>query len=229
MPQELSDSSLIPPQPIPAQAADFARQVQGLLDGQPKDEATVAMAFEGMDGVFDMIAAGLYSMASMLVGEGEDSIRLVETAVATAEVSACTDPEQARRSSRRALTTAAVQLLAQRDPASLAAPHELEPATTCIGDDDLDAAGVAREELESMIAGPDRDRVRTWLEGLPTAVRTIFVLRAVAGFTSPETAEMLVANGGPQAAGWIPETIRELLRQGLCSLASQLIQESSGR
>jgi hypothetical protein len=40
---------------------------------------------------------------------------------------------------------------------------------------------------------------------------------------------MLVANGGPQAAGWNPETIRELLRQGLCSLASQLIQESSGR
>src|ERR1019366_2712434 len=88
MPQEISvsDSSLIPPQPIPAQAADFARQVHGLMDGQPKDDATVAKAFEGMDGVFDMIAAGLYSMASMLVGEGEDSIRLVETAVATGEV-----------------------------------------------------------------------------------------------------------------------------------------------
>ena len=231
MPQEtsVSDSSLIPPQPIPAQAADFARQVHGLMDGQPKDEVTVAKAFEGMDGVFDMIAAGLYSMASMLVGEGEDSIRLVETAVATAEVSACADPEQARRSSRRALTSAAVQLLARRDAASLAAPLELEPATTCIGDDDLDAAGVAREELETMIAGPDRDRVRTWLDSLPIATRTIFVLRAVAGFTSPETAELLAANGGPQAAGWSPEAIRELLRQGLCSLASQLIQESSGR
>ena len=43
--------------------------------------------------MFDMIAAGLYSLASMLVGEGEDSVRLVETAVATAEVSVCQNPD----------------------------------------------------------------------------------------------------------------------------------------
>ncbi len=50
-----------------------------------------------------LIAAGLYSLASMLVGEGEDSVRLVETAVATAEISACHDAKQARTNSRRAL------------------------------------------------------------------------------------------------------------------------------
>ena len=58
--------------------------MHGLLDGQPKDEATVSKALEGMDEMLDVIAAGLYSMASMLVGEGEDSIRLVEVAVARA-------------------------------------------------------------------------------------------------------------------------------------------------
>ncbi len=220
-------SSLIPPQPVPQDAADFARRVQSLLDGQPHDEATVEEAFEGMDGMFDRIAAGLYSMASMLVGEGEDSIRVVETAVATAEVSACPNAEEARRSSRRALAIAAVELIAKRDPASLAAPGELERAVTCIEDDDLDAAAEAREDMERMIAGPDRDRVRNWLEGLPTAVRTIYVLRAVAGFTASETAELLEAHGGPLAPGWSADEVRELFRQGLCSLASQLIHATA--
>ncbi len=80
--------SLIPPQPIPAEAEEFSKTVSGLLDGRPKDEATVNRALEGMDDLLDTIAAGLYSMASMLVGEGEDSIGLVETAVARTEISA---------------------------------------------------------------------------------------------------------------------------------------------
>ena len=74
---------------------------------------------------------------------------------------------------------AALKLLAERDAESLAAPLGLEPASTCIEDDDLDAAGVSKEELERMLAGPDRDRVRNWLASLPTVLRTIFVLRAV--------------------------------------------------
>jgi hypothetical protein len=229
MPQEsiTSNDSLIPPQPIPDGAQDFSKRVRGLLDGQPKDDATVAQAFNGMDEMFDLIAAGLYSLASMLVGEGEDSARLVETAIATAEVSVCHDPVVARKSSRRALCTAALDILEQRSPGSLAALEGLEPAATCIEDDDLDAAGVSSEELERMIAGPDRERVRTWLASLPTAVRTIFVLRAVAGFTTAETAALLKAHGGPRAAGWSGDAVREYFRQGLCSLASQLLQAAS--
>lgn len=231
MPKETltPSSSLFPPQPLPEDAADFARRVHDLLDGQPKDEATVAKAFEGMDGMFDLIAAGLYSIASMLVGEGEDSIGLVETAVANAEISACSDAEGARRSSRRALAIAAIELLAHRDPESLAAPDGLERAVTCIEDDDLDAAAEASEALERMIAGPDRDRVRNWLESLPTALRTIYVLRAVAGFTAVDTAELLGSHGGPLAHEWTADQVRELFRQGLCSLASQLIHATAGR
>lgn len=196
----ISDSGLIPTQSLPAEADRF-----------------------------DVIAAGLYSMASMLAGEGEDSILLVEAAVATADVSSCSDSEEASHSSRLALATAAIDLIAGRDPGLLAAPQGLEHAVTCIEDDDLDAAAEAREAMERMIAGPDRDRVRNWLESLSTAMRTIYVLRAVAGLSAGETAELLAAHGGPRSAGWTADAVRELFRQALCSLASQLIHATAGR
>jgi hypothetical protein len=220
--------SLIPAQPMPESAHAFNQRVHGLLDGKPKDEATVSKAFDGFDEMFDLIAAGMYSLASMLVGEGEDSIRLVETAVANAEISTSPDPALARKNNRWALCSAALDALTARDSASLAAPEGLVHAATCIEDDDLDAAGVSSEELERMIAGPDRDRVRKWLESLPTVLRTIFVLRAVAGFTTAETADLLKTHGGPQAGGWNGEAVRELFRQGLCSLASQVLQAANG-
>lgn len=220
------NDSLIPAQPISGSAQELTERVHSLLDGQPKDEATVTRALDGMDEMFDLIAAGLYRLASMLVGEGEESIRLVETAVANVEISACDDPSEARKSSRWALCNEALNTLAQRDAESLAAPVGLVHAATCIGDDDLDAAGVSTQELERMIAGPDRDHVRNWLEGLPTAMRTIFVLRAVAGFTTAEAADLLRAHGGPHAAGWSRDAVGELFRQGLCSLASQVLHEA---
>ena len=219
--------SLIPAQSIPDCANAFTERVRGLLDGQRKDDATVAQAFDGLDEMFDLIAAGMYSIASMLVGEGEESIRLVETAVANTEVLTSHGATEARKNSRRALCAAALDTLTARGTASLAAPEGLEHVTTCIEDDDLDAAGVSSDELERMIAGPDRDRVRRWLEGLPTVLRTIFVLRAVAGFTPSETADLLRAHGGPKAAGWSAESVRELFRQGLCSLASQVLQAAN--
>lgn len=214
---------LIPQPELPAGAEEFSQKVHTLLDGKPKDEATVEQAFAGLDQMFDMIAAGLYSLASMLVGEGEDSVRLVETAVATAEVSACDDAAQARKSSRLALSRAAIALLNRRAPGCLAAPEGLEPGGTCIEDDDLDAAGVSKDEFARMLAGPDRDRVRTWLASLPVAQRVVFVLRAVAGFSSTDTAGILAERGGKDAEGWTADGVRVVFRQALCSLASQLI------
>jgi hypothetical protein len=221
-----SHVSLIPPQPIPAGAKDFSERVLGLMDGKEKDDATVARALEGMDATLDVIVGNLYSLASMLVGEGEDGVQLVERAVATTDVSACKDPVQGRKMSRVTLSKAALAMIAERNPASLAAPQGVEPAGGCIDDDDLDAAGVSRAELEQMMAGPDRDRVRNWLEKLPVDLRTVFALRAVAGLTAQETAELLAEYGGPQAIGWTAEGVRSIFRQGLCSLASQLIQAS---
>lgn len=215
---------LDPAQPLPPEAAEFARTVSGMLDGQRKDTAAVETALKGMDSMFDLIAAGLYTLASMLAGEGEDAIRLVEATIANAEVSACSEPEQARRASRRALAAAALEFLGRRDAASLAAPEGLTEAGTCIEDDDLEAAGMTRDELESMMSGPDRDRVRTWLESLPVPMRVIFVLRGVAGFNAQETAGLLVAHAGTQAARWSPDAVRAVFRQALCSLASQMLK-----
>lgn len=221
-----SHPSLIPMPAIPEGAQAFSNRMTSLLDGQPKDDATVARALEGMDAMLDAIGAGLYSMASMLVGEGEEGIRLVETAVATTDVSACQDVTEGRQNSRKALASAALEVLARRDPESLAAPEGVEPAGGCIEDDDLEAAGVSRAELEQMIAGPDRDRLRCWLAKLPVDVRTVFVLRAVGPFCADETAKLLATYGGSKAAGWNADAVRAVFRQGLCSLASQLIQAS---
>lgn len=223
----VSGGTLIPAQPVPAGAREFSERVHGLLDGQPKDDAAVDAAFSGLDEMFDLIAAGMYSLASMLVGEGEDSIRLVETAIANFEPAAGKDPIQARKNSRRALCAAALDLLVQRDPQCLAAPQSILHASTCIEDDELDAANESGKELLNMLAGPDRDRARKWLAGLPTFTRTIFVLRAVAGFTSAEAAGLLAEHGGPLAAGWTPDAVREFCRQGLCSLASQVLHASN--
>ena len=62
---------LIPAEPIMEGAGDLTQRLQGLLDGQPKDDATVSRALDGMNDLLDEIAAGMYNMASMLVGEGE--------------------------------------------------------------------------------------------------------------------------------------------------------------
>lgn len=222
-----SQDSLIPQPPIPEEARAFSQRVHGLMDGLAKDDATVAAALDGMDQALDLIASGLYTMASMLVGEGEEGVRLVETAIATTDISCCDDPAAGRKNARRALCAAALEVLARRDPGLLAVPPNAAPASPCIGDDDLDAAGVSHEELERMLDGPDRDRVRLWLEKLSPVARTVFVLRAVAGMTATETARMLAEHGGPQASGWTADGVRGVFREGLCSLASQLLHAST--
>lgn len=219
-----SVSSLIPPQPIPEGAQALSERVRKLMDGHSKDEATVARALEGMEAIFERIAAGLYTLASMLVGEGEESVRLVETAITTVPAAAADDPAEGRRICRCALCGEAIELLARRDPAALAAPKNLQPGGGCIDDDDLDAAAESRLEFERMIAGPERRRVRKWLAELHPDLRTVFVLRVAAGFTAQETANLLATHGGSQASGWTPEAVREILRQALCSLASQVLQ-----
>ena len=206
----------------------MARESTTTTDSLNSHELSLA-EIQTTDGIFDQIAAGLYSLASMLLGEGEESVRLVEKAIANSEVSACQDPAQARSSSRRALCDAALQTLGARDPSRLDAPEGLKPAGNCIDEDDLEAVEIAREDFERMSSGPDRERVRNWLAGLPTALRTIFVLRAVAGLSATETAVMLAAHGGPKAVGWTADAVRSVFREGLCSLASQLLQAAAAR
>lgn len=181
-------------------------------------------AFDGLGEIFELIAVGLYSLASMLVGEGEESMRVVEEAIASAKVSPCADPLEARASCQRTVGNLAIAMLAERDAVSLTPPAGLTPASVCIEEDDLASVGISNEELDEMISGPERDRVREWLASLPVWMRTVFVLRSVAGFTAAETATLLQKHGGPRGAGWSAEMVREVYRQGLCSLASQLLK-----
>jgi hypothetical protein len=81
--------------------------------------------------------------------------------------------------------------------------------------------------LKKMLGGEERNQVRNWLASLSIAMRTVFVLRAVGSLTAAETATQARQHGGPQAAAWTPELAREVFRQGLCSLASQLIHASA--
>jgi hypothetical protein len=60
-------------------------------------------------------------------------------------------------------------------------------------------------------------------------MRLIFVLRAVAGLSTPEVAGLLSLHGGERAKGWLPESVRTIFRAALCSLASQMIQATSAQ
>lgn len=181
-----------------------------------------------MNEVIDGIAAELYGLATMLAGEGEESVQLVEKAVAEAEVSACQNPIAARNTSRRALCREALVYLAGRDAEGLAAPAAGEKSCgCCLGEDEMESAGVTQEQLAELLAGPERLRVRQWLSQLVPALRVVFVLRAVAGYDAQKTAEMLVSHGGPKASGWTSEAVRHSFRQGLCSLTSQLLHAAA--
>jgi DNA-directed RNA polymerase specialized sigma24 family protein len=224
------DHSFVPAEPLHPQGAAFFEQVAGMLDGQPHDPAAVEAALSDWDGLLERIAAELYRISSMLLGEGEESIRLIEQVVATVDLPACHDHLEARHNSRLALGAQAIALLASRDASALAAPaEEASGPVSCIEDDDLSAAGVTPDELEGMISGPEGRRLRDWLEGLSVPLRAVFVLRAVAGLSSPEVAALLAEHGGASARDWTPDAVRSTFRQALCSLASQLIHTAATR
>lgn len=183
--------------------------------------------------LLQQVAGELYHLGVMLLGESEATVVLVERAIATAEIPASLDSASARHSARVAMAAAAIETLSQQATAqgrpALAAPDGAYGPPNCIGDDDLDAAGVSAHELEELISGPGRVRMRAWLEGLPVAERTVFVLRTVGGLTTPEVAGLLALHGGNAAQGWMTDAVRSVFRQALCALASQLLQDSNNR
>ena len=212
------ENSFLPEEPAHPQGAEFFAQMTGLLDGKPKDPAEAEAAPSGWDEVLERIAGDLYRIGSMLLGEGEQTIALIEQAIADVDIPSCSTHFEARHKALLTLAAGAISILQQRDPASLAAPKHEDGPVSCIEDDDLDAAGVSPAELEQMLADPDNHRLRNWLEGLSVSLRVIFVLRAVSGLSSPEVAGLL---------DWTPDAVRSTFRQALCSLASQLLQATA--
>jgi len=223
------DEKFLPEQSVHPQGAAFFSQISEMLNGQPKDPAIVEAALTGWDGVLEKIAGDLYQIGSMLLGEGEETIQLIEYVVANVDIPACSDHIDAQHKSRLALGEQAIRVLATRVPASLSAPEPDSGPVSCIEDDDLSAAGVTHAELERMLTGPESQHLRTWLEGLPVSQRAIFVLRAIGGLSSIEVAVLLAENGGPQAQDWTPDAVRSSFRLALCSLASQLIHSTHSK
>ena len=177
------------------------------------------------DNQLETMAAELYRIGSMLLGEGEETIGLVERAVTTADISS-RDETEARKSGVMTLAAGAIEALVSHDAQALVAPEGDSGPASCIDDDDLSAAGVTHAELELMLSGPDRGRLRGWLEGLSAPLRVIFVLHAVAGLSSVDVAVLLADHGGSAAETWTPDAVRGSFRQALCSLASQLLHSS---
>jgi hypothetical protein len=188
-----------------------------------------ASRVSGGDDLLARIAVDLYQIGSMILGEGEDTIGLIERAVVTTDVSSASTRGEARHNSRLSLAAGAIDILSQRNPQLLSAPESDSGPASCIEDDELDAAGVSHAELEEMITGSDSQRLRTWLEGLSPQLRIVFVLRAVAGLSSAEVGGLLAEHGGLTAEGWTPDAVRGTFRQALCSLASQLLHASNVR
>jgi hypothetical protein len=195
----------------------------------PDPHADILSTSPAWDSVLETIAADLYRIGSMLLGEGEETITLVEQAVGAIYIPDCNGPDDASHTGRLALAAGAIDLLQQNTPALFAALADDAGPASCIEDDELDAAGVTHAELEEMLSGPDAYRLRTWLESLSSPLRVIFVLRAVAGLSSAEVAALLAENGGEAALGWTSDAVRSSFRQALCSLASQLLHASNTR
>jgi len=222
------ESKFVPDDPIHPDGAKFFAEVTDMLDGEPKDPALVEARLSGWDELIEKIASELYRIGSMLLGEGEETIQVIERVVVNNDISACNDHVDARHSSRLLLGAEAIGILAKRDANALAAPADEESGpVSCIEDDDLDSVGVTPLELEQMLTGPDDHRLRDWLESLSPSLRVIFVLRAVAGLSSAEVAGLLGQHGGPKAENWTPDAVRSAFRLALCSLASQLIHASA--
>jgi len=225
------DNRFLPEEPIDPQGAAFFEKVTDMLDGRPKDPSVVEQALSGWDELLEKVGAELYRIASMLLGEGEQAIGLIERVVANIDLPACGSHAEARHRARLLLASDAISILRQCDSTarttSLAAPADDSGPASCIEDDDLEAAGVTPDELEQMISGPEGHRLRDWLEGLSIPLRVVFVLRAVAGLSSAEISGLLAKHGGPAAQDWNPDAVRSTFRQALCSLASQLIHATA--
>jgi hypothetical protein len=226
MSQDPCSSSLIAPVPLPPGAEVLGQRVRSFLEGQSPYDASVAEAFKGMEEAMDFIAASMYNLASMLLGEGEECVTLVEKGVAAAGASICQDAEVLRRDGIRYVCSEALRLIESREPGALSAPDTAARTVNCLDGDDLEGAGISRADLDRMMEGPERVRVRAWLEGLPAIVRVVFAMRVVGGFCGVETAKLLAEAAG---GGWTPEAVSEIFRQGLCSLASQLLHASAAR
>ena len=175
-------------------------------------------------------ALELFQTAALLLGDESEAVAAVEQAVAGVQADPCADPVAARQAAEEQLVATAIrrvqQLSLESQPGSpigaLTPPAEdASELQGCVDTDDLSAAGLTQAQLQEMLAHSDRAGMRRWLEGLAAGPRVIFVLRAVLGRSSAQTANDLKAAG---CGDWSSAQVGSSFRAALCSLTSALLQ-----
>jgi DNA-directed RNA polymerase specialized sigma24 family protein len=174
------------------------------------------------DALVEDTAVKLFQTAALLLGNGDDAVRLVEQTMANVEVDPCAEGGNATTTLQNELVEAAIRELSHREPDSFAAAETGSGNAPCIEDDDLSAAGITSSQLNQLLEDEGRNQLRNWLEHLPAAQRAIFVGRAMLGKDNAATAQTLRLAGGEKAAGWTAGRVSDVFRQALCSLANSL-------
>ncbi len=165
-------------------------------------------------------ALELFQLASLLVGDQEQALRLVEECVSTSDLDPCAAEAGAEERVREKLTQSALTWMREHAPESFAVDETPATLGGCVETDDLEAAGISSAKLAEMLSGEQRHKLRNWLDELPLAQRAVFVLRAVLGRNNASTAAALKQAGG--SAGWTADMVSLMFRSALCSLANQL-------
>jgi hypothetical protein len=174
-------------------------------------------------GVVESAARELYQTAALFIADQDEATQLVEQTVANIEIDPCAEADVARSVTTHDLIHRTLARVAAKWPAQMH-PNSSADLGGCVETDDLSAAGVTPEQLETMISGVGRSRMRQWLEGLGPVERVVFVLRAVLGRSGPESTELLhKATSDP----WTEAHVGDAYRAALCSLASSLVHATS--
>ena len=164
----------------------------------------------------------LFQTAALLLGDETTALELVEQSVAAVEMDPCADGAAARASYSRELLERTLGHVAAHHPGQLQ-PSAFDVGG-CVATDELEAAGITRSQLEEMLSGSSSRRMRQWLEGLQPVERVIFVLRALLGRSSAESASLLARSTG---ATWDTSHVGGAYRSALCSLASALVHSAA--
>jgi hypothetical protein len=172
-------------------------------------------------------AAELFQIAALILGSEDEAVSMVEDAVANVDIDPCADAGAAHDEARQRLVSSAVQRLDKLHPGAFTVPPLAEANSTCLETDDLSEAGLSIEQLDNLLEGPGRVKMREWLEQLAPALRAIFVLRAVVGEDGERTAQDLRRSGAAGTQGWQREQVGAAYRQALCSLASSLMNSKA--
>jgi hypothetical protein len=174
----------------------------------------------------------LFQAAVMLLGDEQDAALVVEQAVSQVAIDPCAGLDiGATGLADQVVLTSIARMQEAGNALDAPSVYARDGAhETCIESDDLVGGGIGpeqfQEQLQKLIEGPCRAKLRGWLEQLSPSLRTVFVLRAVLGCGNQRAATILREG---KAAGWTAEQVSISYRQALCSLATSLVNSTRSR